>query len=240
MSDIQTSSTPNPEPTPQQALEQRFIPRALSELGVQGVNLQVSLSYADTIFAKVGMDAWLTKLPKLKSLTPFRSHKRSQDLDISCVVLDEQCNVVDSIWYANLRNANQSLRHTGDSLQGASTYEENFINQEEIHVRLKELPDTAHHLLFFVSSFYKHPLARANKGVVILSDNENRNIYKLSLDTLEKHTHALLLCHLQKIDGEFLLDMPLKAVDIKDTQPQAFIKTLADLSSEHILNPRNL
>ncbi len=227
-------------PAPDWELEQRFVPKALSELGVQGVSLVLSLSYAQTAFAKVGMDAWLTKLPVLKSLTPFKSDERLQDLDISCVVLDKQSHVLETVWYGNLRNANQSVRHTGDSLQGATTFEENFISQEEIHIRLKELPQAAHHLLFFVSSFYKHPLSLAKKGMVRLSDNEYQNIYKLSLDTLDKHTHALLFCHLQKIDGEFLLDVPLKSIQIKDTNPQDFIKTLTDISSEHICNPRNL
>ena len=71
----------------------------LSQLGLKGTSLIASVSYHETQIPKQGMDLWLTKLPVTKKLTPFKNQYRQLDLDLSCVLLDDDINVIKTmVW----------------------------------------------------------------------------------------------------------------------------------------------
>lgn len=121
------------------SLKTFFESKTLTELGVYGQTLTVSVNYEACRFEKTGLLAFVRKIPLLKGLTPFRSPTLDMDIDLSCVVLDGSHQVLDKIWYAKCGGLDESVRHVG-SLVGANNFEETLMPQELIHVKLSELP----------------------------------------------------------------------------------------------------
>lgn len=70
-----------------------------------------------------------------------------KDLDALCVLLDAQHRVLEVIHPGHSRNANGSVMHTGDSLTGASGWDD-----ERIFVFLEALPEAVSALAFVVIS----------------------------------------------------------------------------------------
>ena len=85
------------------------------------------------------------------------------DIDLSCFVYDKAFNILETIWYGNLRNANESIRHHGDALVGAKSFDDSLIQQEQIQIKLDKLLKEAHHLVFVLSSYHNQPLKKAKK-----------------------------------------------------------------------------
>lgn len=72
----------------------------------------------------------------------------SIDLDASCVMLDAQKNIVDTVWFRQLRSKDGSVSHSGDNLTG-----EGDGDDEVIKVDLSRLPSNVTNLVFVISSF---------------------------------------------------------------------------------------
>lgn len=70
-----------------------------------------------------------------------------EDLDALCMLLDAQYRVLEVIHPGHPRNANGSVMHTGDSLTGASAWDD-----ERIFVFLEALPEVVSTLAFVVVS----------------------------------------------------------------------------------------
>jgi tellurium resistance protein TerZ len=70
------------------------------------------------------------------------------DLDSSCVMLDETGQLVDTVWYQQLRSKDGSIRHTGDNVTGAGDGDD-----EQIMVDLSAVPATVKYLFFTINSF---------------------------------------------------------------------------------------
>lgn len=186
-------------------LEAFATPKTLTELGIIGKHLLVKLSYGDTLLDKTGSSAWLGKLPITKKLTPFKAKQHSMDIDLSCVALDNVGEVLSVIWYGNLRNANQSIRHTGDTLRGSVDFEESLQPQESIWVRLQELPENVAHLVFVVSS--EHDLSLAHKGMVVLADDEKHHAQKIDFQHLNASTKTIIAWHVQRKAEDFVVQI---------------------------------
>lgn len=189
-----------------------FEPRTLTQLGVLSSGLAVSIEYQHTEFHKVGWRALMRKLPIFKSMTPFKPPMLDMDIDLSCVMLDKSQHVVDKVWYGNLRSSNESVRHGGDALTGAKTLEDRLANQEVISIRLADLPKEVHSLLFIISSYYKHPLSRAKKGITKVADAENQLIHTIAFDTLAPDECGVLVWRLERCGEDFLLSAPQKGL----------------------------
>ncbi|MDO4700440.1 MAG: TerD family protein [Moraxella sp.] len=212
----------------------QFTPQTLTELHLVGSSLIVAISYQHTVLEKTGTDALLTKLPIIKGLTPFKSKTYAMDIDLSCVVLDQAAQVLDVIWYGNLRNDNQSIRHSGDALCGADNFEQSLVNQEEIHIRLAQLDERAHHLLFFINSHHQDALCQAQKAISKFSDNEEHVAHKVSFCELGENTSAVLAWHVQRQRDDFLLSAPFCAVSIQQTNPDNFPQILSQLAQQYV------
>lgn len=208
-------------------------PQTLTKLGVVGVNVIVGIGYQSTTFEKTGKNALLTKLPIFKNLTPFKSNTYQMDIDLSCVVLDKAGQVLETIWYGNLRSQDQSIRHSGDALMGADGFEQSLVNQEEIHIRLTQLAPSVHHLLFFINSYQQNSLCQAQKGVSKLTDNEEHLAHKVALHTLDEDVCAVLAWHLQRQENDLLLAAPFTKVEINQTDPEHFVQNLNALAQHY-------
>lgn len=193
------------------SLKTFFEPKTLTELGVYGRTLTVSIHYEACQFEKTGMLALVRKIPPLKGLTPFCSPTLDMDIDLSCVVLDDSHQVLDKIWYGNVRSANESVRHIG-SLAGAGRFEETLMPQELISVKLNELPSMAQRLVFVMSSYHKHPLFQAKKAITKISD-DNSVIYAYELATIAAGEHSVVAWVVERSGDDFRISAPQKALD---------------------------
>lgn len=193
-----------------QPLKAFFEPKTLTEMGVLGHTLTVAVSYEACQFDKTGLLAFVRKLPVLKGLTPFRSPTLTMDIDLSCVVLDGSHQVLDKIWYAKVRGLDESVRHVG-SLAGANNFEETLMPQELIHVKLSELPETAQKLVFVMSSYHKHPLCHAKKGITKISDDDSI-IHAYELATITAGEHAVVAWVMERDGDDFRISAPQKGL----------------------------
>ncbi|MBE9578278.1 MULTISPECIES: TerD family protein [Moraxella] len=192
------------------SLKTFFEPKTLTELGVYGRTLTVSVNYEACQFEKTGVLAFVRKIPLLKGLTPFRSPTLDMDIDLSCVMLDGSHQVLDKIWYGNVRSADESVRHVG-SLAGAGHFEETLMPQELISVKLNELPSEAQRLVFVMSSHHKHPLFQAKKGITKISDDDSI-IHAYELATITAGEHGVVAWVVERDGDDFRISAPQKVL----------------------------
>lgn len=70
------------------------------------------------------------------------------DLDVSCLMFDGSGNLLDTVWFVQLRSRDGSIQHSGDNLTGAGDGDD-----EVIRVDLAAIPAAVEHLIFTVNSF---------------------------------------------------------------------------------------
>lgn len=72
----------------------------------------------------------------------------SIDLDASCLIIDAKGNLLDTVWFQQLRSKDGAITHSGDNLTG-----EGEGDDETIMVELSRLPPQVTALVFTVNSF---------------------------------------------------------------------------------------
>lgn len=212
-------------------LKQHYEPISLSD-GTLGDTLWIGLSYHFTSLEKTGLAAMLAKLP-LVSDAPI-----AMDIDLSCIVLDKSMQVVEKIWYGNLRNANESIRHQGDALVGAKSFEESLIAQEQMQLRLNELPNTAKHLLVVLNSYHNQPLRAADKGMIHLGDKDNPKVHSISFSQIEPDCKTLIAWQLSYEDNGWQLHTPMQALKLGKLASQS-IDGISKAASDFLQNSNN-
>jgi len=73
---------------------------------------------------------------------------QSVDLDASALLLDAGGNLVDQVWFQQLRSSDGSVLHTGDNRTGAGDGDD-----ESIQVDLSRVPASVTNVVFTVNSF---------------------------------------------------------------------------------------
>jgi len=105
------------------------------------------------------------------------------NLDALCVLFDEEGRVVEVVHPGCPSNANGSVLHTGDSLTGASEWDD-----ERIFVFLEALPDSVSALAFVVASANGHVFSEVPGASCHVSDRvTEREWIRLDLTALGKH-----------------------------------------------------
>lgn len=107
----------------------------------------------------------------------------SVDLDALCVLFDANGRMLEVIHPKHLRNAGESVVHTGDSLNGASVWDD-----ERIFVFLDVLPENVHALAFVVVSANEQSLHLAPGAYCHISDQSTE------LQILRVDFRALAAC----------------------------------------------
>jgi stress response protein SCP2 len=84
----------------------------------------------------------------------------TDDLDLSCILVDAQQNVIDCITPSNPRTGEYQLQilHTGDGRDGKTSYDD-----EEVRINLAKLDPAVGGIIFLVSSKNGHPLPSIEK-----------------------------------------------------------------------------
>ena len=124
--------------------------------------------------------------------------ERHIDLDASCVLFDEKGDMVDAVWFRQLKSKDGSILHTGDNLTG-----EGEGDDEQIIVDLSKVPANVKTLVFVVNSFTGQTFNEVENAFCRLVDQQTkREIAKFNLSSQGSHT-AQLMAKVYRHGGEW-------------------------------------
>lgn len=98
----------------------------------------------------------------------FGSKKQDIDLDASAMLFDAGGQLVDSVWFQQLRSKDGAIQHTGDNLTGAGDGDD-----ESILVELASVPAGVQTLVFVVNSFTGQDFSQIENAYCRLVDETN-------------------------------------------------------------------
>jgi tellurium resistance protein TerZ len=135
---------------------------------------------------------------KTKGLFGFGSKTEAVDLDASCVVFDEANNLVDVVWFRQLKSKDGSIVHTGDNRTGAGEGDD-----EQIIVDLPRVPANVKSLVFTVNSFTGQSFAQVENGYCrIINATNQQEVARYDLAVQGAHT-AQIMAKLYRHGGEW-------------------------------------
>ncbi len=130
----------------------------------------------------------------------FSTPPAAVDLDASCVVLDAQKNIIETVWFRQLRNSNGSIQHTGDNRTG-----EGDGDDEVIKIDLSKLPAQASQLVFVINSFTGQTFDKVANSYCRLVDQANgKELARYTLSGEGKHT-AQIMARVYLENGEWVM-----------------------------------
>lgn len=157
-----------------------------------------------------------TKMPKSGLYNKFKKRTQAMDLDLSCLLCNRYGEVIETVWFKNVRDKAQSVRHQGDELlgkkpfsaiddrkedadsnQGTKVNDAN-LNQESMVLFLTKLPPQVFHVVMIVSSYHGYALSKAKEASCQLSDDEGNVISELAFTKLPAETKALWFASLTR------------------------------------------
>ena len=120
------------------------------------------------------------------------------DLDAACAMFDENKRLVDSVYFGQLRSRDGSVQHSGDNRTGAGADDD-----EQIVVRLKDVPVSVTYLVFTISSYSGQTFENIENAYCRLVNQENRQeIARYNLSGGGADT-AQVMAKLYRHDGEW-------------------------------------
>lgn len=138
----------------------------------------------------------------------------SIDLDASCVMFDENKNIVDTISFMQLYSRDGSIRHSGDNLTGAGDGDDEVIN-----VDLTTVPVGVHSIVFTINSFRGQTFDKVKNCFARLVDSvSNKEICIFKLADKGSHT-AMVMAKVYRHNGAWkmaALGIPASGRTVKD------------------------
>lgn len=135
---------------------------------------------------------------KKKGLFGFGGAQTQVDLDASCLMFDDQKNVVDTVWFRQLKSRDGSIQHTGDNRTGDGDGDD-----EQILVNLSQVPSQVTALVFLVNSFTGQNFSQIDNATCrILNGQNNQEIARYNLSCQGSHT-AQIMAKLYRHNGEW-------------------------------------
>ena len=120
------------------------------------------------------------------------------DLDASCGLFDAQRNLIDLVWFRQLKSRDGSIQHTGDNLTGAGDGDD-----ESIIVDLSRVPATIKSLVFTVNSYRGQTFDTVENAFCRLVDHRsNREIARYNLSAQGGHT-AMVMAKVYRHNDEW-------------------------------------
>ena len=173
----------------------------------------------DTLFFALNYEFTKTK-PK-GMLKRFNKNKGTIDIDLACVLYDDNCTIIDMIWFKQLRDKVESVKHQGDSLNGKDRGEQAMylapLDQEQIRLSLEKVPLNITHIALIANSYHGHPFSRVKKGEIHLSDDEGNRCFEVNLKQIPRDCTTLWVAHLRREIEDWHLtlhNLPLSAEDM--------------------------
>jgi tellurium resistance protein TerZ len=135
---------------------------------------------------------------KTKGFFGFGSKQQEIDLDASCLLFDENKQLVDTVWFRQLRSQDGSITHTGDNRTGAGDGDD-----EQIIVELARVPPNVKSLIFVVNSFTGQNFSQIENAFCrIVNGTNNQEIARYQLSCQGGHT-AQLMAKVYRHDNEW-------------------------------------
>ncbi len=120
------------------------------------------------------------------------------DLDASCLLFDENKQLLDQVWFRQLKSRDGSIVHTGDNLTG-----EGEGDDEQIIVKLNQVPEAVKSLVFTVNSFTGQDFSKvANAFCRLINQANNQEIARYNLSVQGSHT-AQIMAKVYRHNGEW-------------------------------------
>ena len=157
-----------------------------------------------------------TQMPKAGLYNKFKKRTQAMDLDLSCLLCNRYGEVIETVWFKNVRDKAQSVRHQGDELLGkkplgaiddrkedpdnnqSTKVNDANLNQESMVLFLTKLPPQVFHVVMIVSSYHGYALSKAKQASCQLSDDEGNVISELAFTKLPSNTKALWFASLTR------------------------------------------
>lgn len=115
------------------------------------------------------------------------------DLDASCLLFDSKSALIDTVYFGQLRSKDGSIQHTGDNRTGAGEGDD-----EQIIVKLSQLPGSVQTLVFVVNSFTGENFSQIENAFCrLVNRKNNEEIARYNLSAQGTHT-AMLMTKLSK------------------------------------------
>ncbi len=110
------------------------------------------------------------------------------DLDASCLMYDDSRQLVDTVWFRQLKSADGSINHSGDNLTG-----EGDGDDETIAVDLGRLPARISALVFTVNSFRGQTFNEVeNAACRLVDESSGAEIARFDLREKGAHTGVIM------------------------------------------------
>lgn len=135
---------------------------------------------------------------KKGGLLSFLGASGGVDLDASCLLFDGAGQLVDVVWFEQLRSLDGSILHTGDNVSGAGDGDD-----EQIKVELSRVPIQVTTLVFVINSFSGETFDRIQNAFCRLVDAATQQEFAMyRLDGQGNHT-AMVMAKLYRHAGEW-------------------------------------
>jgi len=123
---------------------------------------------------------------------------KSIDLDASCLLFDENKQLLDAVWFRQLKSRDGSIQHTGDNLTGDGEGDD-----EQIIVNLVKIPTNVRSLVFTVNSFTGQDFSSIDNAFCrIVNDINNQEIARYNLSVQGSHK-AQIMAKVYRHNGEW-------------------------------------
>lgn len=180
---------------------------------------------SDTLLFALNYD--FTPVKPKGALARLKENQGAIDIDLACVLYDEQCTIQDLVWFKQLRDASESVRHQGDSLDGRDRGEQAMyrapLDQEQIRLYLPKIPNHISHIALIASSYFGQPFSAVDNGEIHLSDDEGNRAFEVNLKQLPRSCNAIWIASLRRAVDDWhvtLQNLPLTGKDLSKAAQQ--------------------
>lgn len=117
-----------------------------------------------------------------------KEKEQAIDLDASCLLFDGAGQLLDQVWFRQLKSKDGSIQHTGDNTTGRGDGDD-----ESIKVDLTRVPQNAKTLVFVVNSYSGETFAQIENATCRLVDSTNeQEIARYDLTGSGNHTAQIM------------------------------------------------
>lgn len=118
----------------------------------------------------------------------FGTRSQTIDLDASCLLFNGRGELVDQVWFGQLKSSDGAVQHTGDNLTGDGEGDD-----ESIKVDLSSVPGSVTTLVFTVNSFTGQDFSQIENAFCRLIDESNgQEIARYDLTGSGRHTAQIM------------------------------------------------
>jgi tellurium resistance protein TerZ len=124
-----------------------------------------------------------------KGFFGFGGGQKNVDLDASAMLFDNQGNLVDQVWFQQLKSKCGALVHTGDNLSGAGDGDD-----EQIKVDLTLVPANIQSMFFVVNSFTGQSFNDIENAFCrVVDDTNGEEFARYDLSAQGAHTAQIMI-----------------------------------------------